>query len=436
MLRRKDKDNKDNLEKNMGILDHLDELRDRIIYSAIFLVLGCVIAIFISRPVIGILFRPFERVEYRREEKVLPVRIQEDGALKIVSTDPEGKIPVIDLANRESFAETSPHRLHIYLPDTPYNPEEPEETPPDLIFGNTSKKPVFFSPADPILLWLKTTVFLGLLIAFPLILYQVWLFVNPGMKDHEKKTVIPILLLGAVLFPCGATFAYFAFGMILDFLLNVQILNMEPMLNAWNFLNIELKLMIGFGIAFEMPIAIMFLTLLGIVDPPRLRKWRPYSILAIAFLSMMLTPPDPLSMVIMMFPLFFLYEVSILLAVPIARKRLRKEEEERLEEEEEDRRIAEAEAARKEKEKAAAGTEDISSDADTDKEEGDEHNNEEDYYDGYDDDYGYDYEASQAEAKRKELDKKRWKKKKLRRSYRDAKVTKGKGTRARSKPKT
>jgi Tat protein translocase TatC len=313
-----------NPERNMSILEHLEEMRNRIIFSALFLVLGCLVAAALAKPAIGILFAPFSNVELRREEKNLDIQISEDGSLR-----------VIGLAAGEDLTELSPHRLHFYASDTEYDPEHPEDTPPDLVFGNNLQKPVFFSPIDPIMLWLKTTIFLGLVISLPLIIFQIWLFVTPGLRPNEKKALVPILLFGTVLFPLGATFAYFAFNLILDFLLNFQILSMEPMLNAWEFLRVELKLMIGFGIAFELPIVIMFLTLMGFVDPPKLRRWRPYSILLIAVCSMMLTPPDPLSMLVMMGPLILLYEISIIASIPVARRRREEWKEENDEEDEE-----------------------------------------------------------------------------------------------------
>ncbi|MFW5870774.1 MAG: twin-arginine translocase subunit TatC [Candidatus Sumerlaeota bacterium] len=303
----------DNPEAFMGILEHLGELRKRLILSLVFLMGGMVVGTFVAKPALGFLFRPFERMDLKRQEQPLRVRIDEAGVWHTINLPDDTSEP----------SRLSSRVLHIYLPGADLEGE------PSIAFGSAINKPVFFNPIDPIMLWLKASFFIGLVLALPLILHQAWLFVMPGLTPGERRAMVPILALAAFLFPAGATFAYLAFQPILDFLIHFQIGNIEPVLSAYAFLNVELKFMLGFGVAFEMPIAIMFLTLMGLLTPERLRKWRPYAILVIGFMSMMLTPPDPLSMIMMMLPLFVLYEFSILLSIPVARKR--KEEQEELE---------------------------------------------------------------------------------------------------------
>jgi hypothetical protein len=155
--------------------------------------------------------------------------------------------------------------------------------------------------------------------------------------------IVPILAFACLLFPTGATIAYFGFRMMLRFLLTFQIANMQPAINVFNLLGLELQLMVGFGAAFELPIVIMFLTMLGLVSPAKLRAWRSYAIVVNALIAAIVTPsPDPWNMLLTMIPLVVLYEISIWASIPIARKRAAADRE--LEEEDEDVRTVEAEA--------------------------------------------------------------------------------------------
>jgi sec-independent protein translocase protein TatC len=158
------------------------------------------------------------------------------------------------------------------------------------------------------------------------VLWQVWLFVAPGLMEVEKRTALILLGCGSVLFPIGATFAYFMFGMMLNFLMNFQVMNMEPQLEIFRFVNLELRLLIAFGVVFELPLVVMFLTLLGILKPSMLRKYRPHVIVGLGFVSMIFTPPDPISMLLMLGPLVILFEISIWASIPFARRREREEE--------------------------------------------------------------------------------------------------------------
>jgi sec-independent protein translocase protein TatC len=214
---------------------------------------------------------------------------------------------------------------------------------PDFVYGYSLQKPIFFNPVDPVMLWLKTSFFLGLLIALPLILYQVWAFIAPGLMASEKKVIVPILAFACILFPTGASIAYLGFRMVLSFLLTFQIARMEPTINVYSLLGLEIKLMVGFGVAFELPIVIMFLTMLGLVTPARLREWRSYAIVINAIIAAILTPTaDPGTMLLMMVPLVILYEISIFASIPIARKRAQADRE--IEEADEEVRSVEADA--------------------------------------------------------------------------------------------
>jgi len=294
----------DNAEKNMTFLEHLEELRVRLILSLIFLLLGCVVGLFSAKHVVQFLVLPFQRIDFRRQDVALKVRVTDDGSLRFA--EPVGP---------DLFKNASSRRLEFYAPETPLDAK------PDFVWGAELNKPIFLNPLDPIMLYFKAALIVGLIVALPFVLHQLWLFVAPGLHLSERRAVLPVLILAGVFFPIGAGFAWLMMSMILDFLLNFQIVSMEPFLEITRFVNFELRLMLGFGAVFEMPLIVVFLTAIGIVTPAMLRQYRPHAIVAIAVLSMMLTPPDPFSMLLMMGPLLILYEISIWASVIFARRR-------------------------------------------------------------------------------------------------------------------
>lgn len=309
-----------NPDKNMTLVEHLEELRTRVIFSVIFLFLGLVVGFIFAKDAVGLLLRPFQSIKIERQEKLLRFRIADDGALRLADPAEIDLVKSADEESREEFLRgLSAHRLAFYFPGTTL------EQPADFTYGISLQKPIFTNPLDPITLYFKAAAILGIILALPLILHQLMLFVMPGLKPAEKKTLISMLALGSVLFPAGAAFAYLMFSMILNFLLNFQIGNIEPLIEVFKFINLELRLMIGMGVAFEFPLLVMFLTFLGIIKPAQLRKYRPHVVIILAFTAMAFTPPDPVSMLIMLVPLIILYEVSIWLSLPLARKRATKE---------------------------------------------------------------------------------------------------------------
>ncbi|NQU42706.1 twin-arginine translocase subunit TatC [bacterium] len=294
----------------MTLLQHLEELRGRLILSVVFLLVGALLGFLLAKPAVGFLVRPFSNIVVEREEKLLRVRV-----------DPEtGVLRVLDPVGPSLFEEVSPYRLGFYLPGTP------EDSEPDLIWGQNLQRPIFLNPLDPITLYFKAAMIVGLMLALPFILHQLWLFICPGLTRKERTILMAMLGLACLLFPAGALFAYFMFSFVLNFLVNFQVMNMEAQLEVFRFINLELRLMLGFGTVFEMPLLVMLLTFLGIIHPRQLRQYRPHVIVGIAIVSMAFTPPDPFSMLLMMCPLIILYEISIWASIPLARRRATKEE--------------------------------------------------------------------------------------------------------------
>jgi sec-independent protein translocase protein TatC len=161
---------------------------------------------------------------------------------------------------------------------------------------------------------LKVSFFAALLGALPYILYQLWLFVAPGLYSNEKKMVLPFVIGGTVMFGVGVLFAYYIvtpFGF--QFLITFGSFLYTPLINIEDYVGFFTKIMMGFGIAFELPVFAYFLALLGLVTDQTLKDFFKYAVLIIFVLAALLTPPDVLTQLLMAAPLILLYGVSILI---------------------------------------------------------------------------------------------------------------------------
>ena len=163
--------------------------------------------------------------------------------------------------------------------------------------------------------YLKVAFVAGLLLASPWVFYQAWLFVATGLYPHERKYIYVYLPLSTVLFVGGAVFCFYAvFPFVLHFLLGFnEWLGVQPQIRLSEWISFAIMLPLMFGLAFQLPLVMLFLERISIFDAPTYREKRRMAVLVIAVLSMFLTPADPMSMLLMMFPLVILYEFGIML---------------------------------------------------------------------------------------------------------------------------
>ena len=174
---------------------------------------------------------------------------------------------------------------------------------------------ITLSPTEPLFILIKISLTVGLIIASPVILFEIWRFVEPALYPQEKKLFIPLLFSSVLLFVMGGVFAYaVVLPMALKFLLGLGFsqLAATPYLSVNLYVSFVLKMLIAFGIAFEMPIFLYMLQRAGVVSQQQLKKFRRYFIV-VAFLVGALIAPDVATQVLMAIPLLVLYEVSILL---------------------------------------------------------------------------------------------------------------------------
>lgn len=237
----------------MPFLDHLEELRWRLIYSLIAIVLGAIVGFFVVDHfnVLGILIQPIE----------------------------------------------------------------------PFLHGSKLK---YLSPTEPFFLTLKLALLVGLLLALPVVVYQVWAFLAPALLPSERRVIVPSLYFGLALFLTGVAMAYYlVLPVTLRFTMGFQTEALEQAIVVGEYLSVVTRLLLAFGVVFELPVVILILSVLGVVTPEFLAAKRRHAIVAVTILASLLTPGDVLTAtVLMMAPLILLYEMSIVLSRLVARRRV------------------------------------------------------------------------------------------------------------------
>jgi len=225
----------------MPLVAHLTELRTRLIWSAIALVAGAIVAFTLYSPILEFLIQPY--------------------------TDITGKTEFVILDPLEGFASR-----------------------------------------------LKVAAWGGAFLASPVVLWQLWRFITPGLHKKEKRYAIPFIVASVLLFALGAAVALLTFEQALSFLIGVGGPNVDPLFSPGKYLGLITLMMVAFGIAFEFPVLLLFLQLAGVVTSRKLRSWRRPALVIIVAVAAVITPSqDPYSLFAMAGPMYLFYEISILI---------------------------------------------------------------------------------------------------------------------------
>ncbi|MDE2814240.1 MAG: apolipoprotein N-acyltransferase [Gemmatimonadota bacterium] len=266
-------------EANMPFLDHLEELRWRILKALAALVVGAVICFAFSDSIMQILTRPYE-------EAVLSLESQQSSG--------------VVLAVKKLVSQW------LDQPDAAPEPDAPSaDLPP-------ARRLQALRPMTYFFISLQIAFVGGLLLALPVIFYQAWRFVAPGLLQREKRLTLPIISLSVLCFSVGALIAYYiVLPLGLRFFLALEPPDMTSQWAADEYIGFVLRLIAGFGIVFEMPVLSLFLAKVGVLTAARMRRIRRYAIIGIFVLGAIFTPPDPVSQILMALPLLLLYEISI-----------------------------------------------------------------------------------------------------------------------------
>jgi sec-independent protein translocase protein TatC len=193
--------------------------------------------------------------------------------------------------------------------------------PIDPFLGDSKLK--YLSPIEPFFVTLKLALLVGVLLASPIVVYQVWAFVAPALHPSEKRAIVPSLYFGLALFSLGVAMAYYiALPVTLQFTMGFQTESLEQSIVIGEYLSVVTRLLLAFGIVFELPVLILTLTVMGLVTPEFLAEKRRHAIALITIVCAVITPGDVVTItILMMVPLILLYELSITLSRFAVRRR-------------------------------------------------------------------------------------------------------------------
>lgn len=173
---------------------------------------------------------------------------------------------------------------------------------------------VFSGPIDGFLVKLKMVGFIALAIALPVVMYQLWAFIVPGLSAKEKKWSIPFVVASCLLFAMGAAIAYITLPKALDFLLGFAGNGVVPLITFDRYMSFVVLVTLAFGLSFLFPVVLVALEAVGVLSSRKLREWRRWAILGIAVFAAVITPSsDPYTMLAMMIPMYLFYEASIII---------------------------------------------------------------------------------------------------------------------------
>lgn len=313
-------------QDRLSIVDHLDELRTRLIICIVAFAVCFSFAYWQNDNILEAVNRPFtesQKVDEnnpateggdaleqsRRFNRSLTDALQASGrslgaqqaaleAFALVDGVPDAateKLQQSNTALREALAAIRVTQAN-----------EPDATP----------KPVTLGVTEPFVTTFTVAGYAALLLALPLILYQLYAFLLPAFSPQERKTAVPFMLMVPVLFLCGVAFGYFvALPRAVDFLLNFNDDNFDILIGAKDYYKFSIVLLAVVGLLFQIPVGVLAITRLGIVSPKQLAKNRGYIILGVAVVAAVATPtPDPVTMLVTMVPLLVLFELSLVLA--------------------------------------------------------------------------------------------------------------------------
>ncbi len=176
-------------------------------------------------------------------------------------------------------------------------------------------KMVAIGVITPFMVPLKVTAMVAFIMALPFILYQAWSFIAPGLYAHEKRLGIPLIISSTLLFVAGMSFCYFfVFGQVFGFINSFAPKSITPAPDIEAYLSFVMTMFLAFGIAFEVPVALVVLVKLGVVTVEKLKEWRSYFIVGAFVVAAVVTPPDVVSQLALAIPMCLLYELGILAA--------------------------------------------------------------------------------------------------------------------------
>ena len=266
-------ESKESKEVAMTFWEHLEELRRRIIIAATTIGIFTVVCLSFSKPIEKVIMFPLQTSMNTLIANAIDATVGSDGSI----------FGFLAVTLRAGASSINAELMKV-------------------------------GPLEGIMAFLKLGVTAGILLALPIIIYQVWAFIFPALNHEERRFAVPLFLIIVAFFTIGAVFAYF---IVVPVVLQFSAQLFPEMPNRWdleNYISLVTKLILGFGIAFELPIVMAFLSRIGVINAQGFREKQNFALLGICVMSALLTPADPWSMLLMAIPLFILYQLGIFFA--------------------------------------------------------------------------------------------------------------------------
>lgn len=288
----------------MPLLEHLEELRSRLFMCVIALVLGIVVGGFLAPAVIDILLAPIrDALPTNKVDVVVRAVLAEDGTLHVLN--PEALRPAPGTPP-EAVKPRHIDRLEIAAGDG---------GPVLALWENPKASGVaYLRPLDPLMIQFYASLLIGVFLAMPVFLWQIYGFVAPGLYKEERNVLIPFFAGVFVLFPVGVVFAYYMLSFAMGFLMSFAADDTFFYNDIRAYLSFALTTMAAFGALFQLPLVVLILHRLGIVSVELLASQRKLVFVVLLVIAAIATPPDPFSMLALTLPLYALFELSLLLA--------------------------------------------------------------------------------------------------------------------------
>lgn len=318
----------------MSFLDHLDELRQRLIYTVASIGVAFVICFLVSEYIYNFLSVPVIRqlqkdrqTQQARSGQVSLDQLKEGETVQYTFTQETAvgkvKVPLGTTVSVKKVSKDGQSALVLALPWTLGSEVVPAETAISqimkegegrLFYDDENNKLVLRGVTSAFMVYMRVALYAGIALAIPLIFYQVWAFISPGLYKHERRYIVPVLVMATAFFAAGATFAYkIAFPKACDYLLGLAVQGgFRPLLDAEDYLDLIIMIMIGLGVVFQIPTISFVLGRIGLLTPGLMwRVWR-YAVVAIVIISAILTPTaDAVNLMIFAAPMLALYFLSI-----------------------------------------------------------------------------------------------------------------------------
>jgi sec-independent protein translocase protein TatC len=301
-------------EDRLSLVEHLDELRTRLIWSIIVLAIAFGFCYWQNGQVLSIVNRPVEHAlkpGSRPKDQLGQTTLFQQRVGKLA----KALGPALGAIERSSASGADKRALT----DAVKAAQAAAEATP----SSTARRPVTFGVTEPFLTTFKVAGYAAILLTLPFLLWQLYSFILPAFTPRERRAVFPLLVMIPLLFAAGVAFGYFvALPRAATFLLNFNEKHFDILMRAQDYYSFSITFLAAIGLLFQVPIGVLALTRLGIISTQQLRKNRGYVILGAAVVAAVATPtPDPVTMLITMAPLLVLFELSILLASLLERRR-------------------------------------------------------------------------------------------------------------------